>query len=279
VGEGAANKAVVEAKCREVGGAGGSKQMSHAAAVNYGNQMNPSQSAFAASMGGGITGQGAAVSSKQISHAAAINHGNQLTPSHSAYAPHPTISEGQFQHHAVRPCAPTFSNTSLIPGTKLAMREVCVSVLQSLAASITFPPKHQELLKQKGREEVAHNVKEIEKTARNVFGPGTHLVLMGSSRKKTDTRGSDRDYHLVTNQPVTRSERKEFVDGVQSNPALQQRYTDVRARTNAISLTGTKHNVDIDIVPQKTRYTQRRSDYVYDQILHLKIDSIIKLNL
>jgi hypothetical protein len=100
-----------------------------------------------------------------------------------------------------------------------------------------------------------------------VFGPDTYFVLTGSSRKKTDMRGSDRDYHLITKQPVTRSERKEFVNEIQSNPALQQRYKDVRARTNAISLTGTKHNVDLDIVPQKTGYTQKRSDYVYD--LHL----------
>jgi hypothetical protein len=95
------------------GGAGVSKQMSHAAAVNHGNQMNPSHKAFASSRGGGGTSPGAVlgavVSSQQISHAAALNHGNQMNPSHSAYpsarggGARPAISEGQFKHHAVPP--------------------------------------------------------------------------------------------------------------------------------------------------------------------------------
>jgi hypothetical protein len=63
--------------------------------------------------------------------------------------------------------------------------------------------------------------------------------------------------------PVMRAKGKEFVEMLSTDPALQQRYSSVRAKTNAISLTGTKHNVDLDIVPQWTQYTQRRSDFVY----------------
>ena len=115
--------------------------------------------------------------------------------------------------------------------------------------------------------EVGDNMNSISKAVCDVFGSSAHLVLSGSHKKKTASGNSDRDYFIQTDQPVTRAQRKNLVQGLQNNSSLQQRYPIIRAKTNAISLKGTKKNVDVDLVPQNVAYTQRRQDFVSKKTL------------